>query len=247
MDTPGWDCIATMILPPPSEKGAGISRKLRVKVKSLQMKISKLALALLPVCFAASTAYAQLGVYGTVSVRRMTDIPYTQGNTSYTNGTVNPIGGTGGIFYDFKTFGIVRLGVEGRGVIANSTQSAYPGYNAGGTHLSSGLGGVHLQFHTPFIPVKPYVSGMAGVARTNFGTNYNTSLATGPISGATSIPITTHPEWDIFAGVDYTILPVLDFRVVELGYGSTFGNSHTYPIESISTGIVFHLPLGLGK
>jgi len=39
---------------------------------------------------AASTAFAQASVYGTVSVRRMTDIPYTQGTTSATTVALMP-------------------------------------------------------------------------------------------------------------------------------------------------------------
>ncbi|NYF79148.1 hypothetical protein [Granulicella arctica] len=211
------------------------------------MNISKLALALTSVLFAASTASAQLSAYGTVTVRRMTDIPYTQGSTTNTNGSIDPVGGTGGIFYDFRNVGPVRLGVDARGSIVNSTQGAYSAYNAGGGHIRSGLAGIRATFHTPFVPLKPYVQGSVGVASTNFGTQYNSSLATSGVSSTTGVQYSTHLEYDAFAGLDISILPVLDFRVVELGYGAVEGNSHTYPLGTISTGIVFHLPFGLGK
>ena len=218
-----------------SPKGGG-------QVKSHEMNISKLALSLAPVLLSASAAYAQLSAYGTVTVRRMTDIPYTEGSTAATNGSFDPVGGTGGVFYDFKTVGPVRLGIDARGSIVNSTQSAYPSANAGGGHIASGLGGLRASFHTPFVPIKPYVQGSIGVARTNFGTQYNTGLATGGISNTTGIQLTTHLEYDAFAGVDLTIFPLLDFRVVELGYGAVQGTGHTYPVGTISTGIVFHIP-----
>ena len=211
------------------------------------MTTSKLVLALTSLLFAATAASAQLAAYGTVSVRRMIDIPYTQGSTTRTDGSFDPVGGTFGAFYDFRTIGPVRLGVDARGSIVNSTQGAYTSYNAGGGHIGSGLGGIRASFHTPFVPVKPYVQGSAGVARTNFGTQYNNGLASGSLSNSTGIQLTTHVEYDVFAGVDLTILPILDFRVVELGYGAIQGNGHTYPVQSLSSGIVFHLPFGLGK
>jgi hypothetical protein len=211
------------------------------------MNISKVLLALSSVVLAASTAHAQLSVYGTVSVRRMTDIPFTQGTTTQTNGSFDPVGGAGGIFYDFKTYGPVRLGIDARGMITNSTQGAYTSFNAAGGHLSSGLGGVRASFHTPFVPLKPYVEGMVGVARTNFGTGYNSGLATGGVSNTTGVQSSTHLEYDALAGLDISILPIVDFRLVELGYGAVEANSHTYPVGTISTGLVFHLPFGLGK
>lgn len=222
-----------------------------MKVKSPEMNISKLALVLtLALTFAlsaASTAFAQVSVYGTVSVRRMTDIHYTQGTTTATNGSFNAVGGTGGIFYDFRKVGPVRLGVDARGTIASSTQGAYTSYNGGGSHLSSGLFGVRGTFHTPFIAVKPYVQGSVGIARTNFGTDYNNTLVTTTLAKNTGIQISSHLEYDAFAGVDIAILPLVDFRMVELGYGAVQGPSNTYPVKSLSSGIVFHLPWGLGK
>ena len=218
-----------------------------MQVKSSEMNISKLALALTFALSAASTAFAQASVYGTVSVRRMTDIPYTQGTTTATNGSFNAVGGTGGVFYDFRNVGPVRLGIDARGTIASSTQSAYTSFNAGGSHLSSGLAGVRATFHTPFIPIKPYVQGSVGVARTNFGTDYSNTLVTGTLSKGSGVQISSHLEYDAFAGVDIAVVPLVDFRLIELGYGAVQGNSHTYPVQSLSTGIVFHLPWGLGR
>jgi hypothetical protein len=211
------------------------------------MNISKLSLALTSVLLAAATAHAQLSAYGTVTVKEMKDIPYTQGTTNYTNGSFDPVGATGGIFYDFRKVGPVRLGVDVRGSILNSTQGAYTAFNAGGGHLSSGLGGVRVSFHTPFLAVHPYVEGMVGAARTNFGTQFNNSLATSGLSNQTGVLLSTHLEYDAFAGVDISIIPLLSFRAVELGYGAVEANSHTYPLQSVSTGIVFHLPFGLPK
>ncbi len=212
-----------------------------MQVKSSEMIKPKFALALASVLLAASAAQAQLAAYGTVSVRRMTSIPYTEGTTSYTNGSFDAVGGIGGLYYDWRTFGPVRLGADVRGSIANSTKGAYTSTVAGG-HLDSILGGVRASFHVPLIPVKPYVQGSVGLGRTNFGTDYSSTLATSGVSNTTGIQLTNHLEYDVFAGADLAILPFVDFRVVELGYGAVQGHSHTYPIESLSTGIVFHFP-----
>ncbi len=217
-----------------------------MRVKSEEMITPKFALALasavLTVTAVSPSAHAQLAAYGTVSVRRMTSIPYTQGTQSYTNGSYDPVGGTFGLYYDWRTFGPVRLGVDARGSIANSTKGAYTATVAGG-HLASVLGGVRASFHVPLVPLKPYVQGSVGFARTNFGTDYNSSLATSGVSNTTGILLSNHVEYDAFAGADLSILPFIDFRVVELGYGAVQGHSHTYPVESLSTGIVFHFPL----
>ncbi len=211
------------------------------------MNISKLALAVTSVLFAAGTAHAQLSAYGMVTVRRMTNIPYTQGTTTSTNGSIEPVGGTGGVTYNFRTVGPVRLGVDARGSITSSTKAAYTSFVAAGGHIDSGLAGLRATFHTPFLPIKPYVQGSVGVARTNFGTQYNSGLATSGVTSQTGVQLTTHLEYDAFAGVDIAILPIMDFRLIELGYGAIQGDSHTYPVQSLSTGVVFHLPFGLGK
>ena len=211
------------------------------------MNTLKLLLALTFVVSTVPSAFAQLSVYGTVTVRRMTDIPFTQGTTTSTNGSFDPVGGTVGISYDFRTVGPVRLGVDARGILTNSSQGAYTSYNAAGGHLDSGLGGIKATFHTRFIPLRPYVEGMAGVARTNFGTGYNNGLSNAGVTNQTGVQLTSHLEYDAFAGLDISIIPLVDFRLVEVGYGAVEGNSHTYPVGSISTGVVFHLPFGLGK
>ena len=45
--------------------------------------------------------------------------------------------------------------------------------------------------------------------------------------------------------MDIKITPLLDFRFFELGYGGlqSFGTyAHSYPLYTVSTGIVFHIP-----
>ena len=52
-------------------------------------------------------------------------------------------------------------------------------------------------------------------------------------------------QYEGLAGLDIKLLPIMDWRVVEFGYGGLdpFGTySHNYPIKQVSMGFVFHLP-----
>ncbi len=198
------------------------------------------ALPLFAVLAFAASAHAQFGVYGAVTLNNLTGqsnspaapATYTSGSQAFplTYQGVNPIGGTGGVYYDFKTFGPVKIGADVRGVITNAKRGAEVQFQGSGVHIGSVLGGARFVFHTPFAPIKPYLEPAVGVARTDFG------IQTQRVSAL---------EYHLFAGADLKVLPVLDWRVVELGYGGldSFGtNSHNYPLKSISTGIVFHFP-----
>jgi hypothetical protein len=198
------------------------------------MIFRKAVLLLAAVASSATIAHAQFGVYGTVTVNRLSGqqgSPFATGNV---NNSVDPLGGGGGIYYDFKTLGPVRLGADLRGTITNSKQGAYTDFRGSGTRIYSTLGGLRASFHTPWIPVKPYVQISAGLGRSDYGLFTNGT-----------IQVHSNFQFEGFGGVDVKLLPVLDFRVVELGYGAltNFGaNGHTYPIGSLSSGIVFHLP-----
>ncbi len=184
----------------------------------------------------ATIAHAQLGVYGTVTVNRLSGqqgSPYAASGDRVNN-SVDPLGGGGGIYYDFKTIGPIRLGADLRGTITNSKQGAYTDFRGTGTRIYSTLGGVRASFHTPFVPVKPYVQFSAGLGRSDYGLTTNGAVV-----------IHNNFQLEGFAGVDVKLLPIMDFRVVELGYGALIGggnNGHNYPIGSLSSGVVFHLP-----
>jgi len=198
-----------------------------------------LALATLP-----SIAHAQGGVYGMFSVDRLSGIassPILPAGVSYNN-SVNPLGFTGGAFYDFKSFGPVRLGVDLRGSTANAKRGAQATSDSSGAHIYSGLGGIRLSFHTPVKYIKPYVEGAAGIGRSNYGVLTNANIYTYVNPGIQTI---SNLEYHGYAGVDIPFASFADWRVFEAGYGglNSFGNAaHTYPIMSISTGVVLHLP-----
>jgi hypothetical protein len=213
--------------------------------------IFRKAVLLLAAAIASATiAHAQLGVYGTVTVNRLSGIassPEPNGNNiGPRNDNVVPLGGTAGVYYDFLKLGPVKLGADLRGTLTSDKRGAYSNFNGGGSRLYSGLAGVRAVFHTPILAIKPYIQGSVGIARTNYGLLYNEAgiTSTGGIVG-NSIVLHNNFQAQGFAGVDFRVLPIMDFRVVELGYGviNPFGTtSHNYPVGTISSGIVFHLP-----
>ena len=194
-------------------------------------------LAAVPLALFAPLAQAQLGIYGTVTVQRMSGIsgsPVTTAGVTYVD-SVDPLGGSGGIYYDFMNFGPVRLGADLRGSIVTTHRGALAASNGAGARINSGLGGVRASFRTPLPYLKPYLEGAAGVGATNYGV----------LTGNTGVQLRNNFEYHVYAGLDVKVFPIMDFRVAEFGYGGLdpFGTgSHNYPLKSVSTGVVFHLP-----
>jgi hypothetical protein len=204
------------------------------------MIFRKAVLFLAAVAVATSTsAHAQVGVYGMFTVDRLSNIqtsPLLPTPAPRVN-PVDPIGGTGGVYYDFLKLGPVKLGADVRGTILTTKRGAYATANAGGTRIYSMLGGVRGVFHTPLAPLKPYIQLSAGLGRSDYGLSRTT--ATGQII------IYNNFEYEGLAGLDVKLLPIVDWRVAEFGYGGLdpFGSlSHNYPIKQVSMGFVFHLP-----
>ena len=214
------------------------------------MSFRKAVLLLASVALVSATsAHAQFGVYGMFTVNRLSNIassPEQNPNvTSARSNSVDPLGGTGGVYYDFKTLGPVRLGADLRGSILTTKRGGYQNFNGGGARIYSTLGGIRAVFHTPFAPLKPYIQGSAGLGRSDYGLLYTEAgISDNGIIGNSPI-LRNNFEYEGIAGLDIKLLPVLDYRVVELGYGGLdpFGNnSHNYPIKQVSMGFVFHLP-----
>jgi hypothetical protein len=213
------------------------------------MIFRKAVLFLAAAAASATIAHAQLGVYGTVTVNRLSgqqSSPLAPANADpadcmglfapscEVNNSVDPIGGGVGIYYDFLKLGPVKLGADLRGTITNGNQGAETHFRGQGTRIGSALGGIRVSFHTPIPIIKPYVQGSVGLGRSDYG-----------LSSTPPVVVHNNLQYEGFAGVDLKILPIMDFRVVEVGYGAlnSFGTgSHTYPIGTISSGVVFHLP-----
>ena len=107
----------------------------------------------------------------------------------------------------------------------------------GSTTLDSGLAGPRLVFIPHALPFQPYAEALIGVGHTRFGQG---------IAKQTN----TDFEYQFLGGLDITILPRIDWRVVEFSYGGVSGlgrsldpkmGSSLNP-KTISTGLVVRLP-----
>lgn len=177
-----------------------------------------------------SLAHAQVGLYADFTAQRLGNIPASGTATTPNNSAVNPTGGTFGAFYDFKTFGPVRLGADARFSHTVDSRGAQASSVGGGTHLYSTLGGVRASFHTPIKLLVPYVQASAGLGRSDFGMQART------FSNAL--------EYHAYAGTDFNLLPHVSWRVVELGYGGLDAMGHNYTLASVSTGVVLRFGVG---
>jgi hypothetical protein len=189
-------------------------------------------LALLVVLFSSVAARAQFGVYGTVTGERFGGFQcqVTTGCAA-SGGVAKPYGGTFGGYYDFRSIGPVRLGVDVRGSVLNSNKSAVTNNSSiDFVRHYSALGGVRAEFRTPLKWLHPYGQISAGLGRSNAAfVDNNPEL------------YQNFTQVEGFAGADISILPVLDLRAIELGAGEAFGTS-SHSIQSIGIGVVFHTP-----
>jgi hypothetical protein len=201
-------------------------------------------LAALAVAVPTTSALAQVGAYGMFTVNQLSNIASSPQPTTPTDlantrsNDVNPLGGTGGVYYDFLKLGPVKLGADLRGSILTTKRGAYVNFNGGGARIYSALGGVRGVFSTPVKPLKPYIQLSAGLGRSDYGL-----FTQGSTNG--SVVLHNNFEYEGLAGLDIKVFPIMDWRVVELGYGglNPFGTySHNYPIKQVSMGFVFHFP-----
>ncbi len=128
-------------------------------------------------------------------------------NASNTSSWVT--GGTFGVYDDYYHLGPVHLGGDVRGSRLSSSSAS----------LNSILVGVRLAVKPPLLPMEPYVQLSGGVA----------SLAQGTFKPG------YRPAYEVNGGVDYTFLPHLDWRVIEVGGGE---------IQDVA-GSQFHVGTGL--
>jgi hypothetical protein len=214
------------------------------------MILRKAVLLLAAVAVITTTSsYAQVGVYGMFTVDRLSNIasspvPLPPNSTAAAfarANTVDPLGGTGGVYYDFLKLGPMKLGADLRGSILTTKRGAYINFNGPGARIYSLLGGVRGSFQTPVKSLKPYLQISAGLGRSDYGLYSGRPASTQPVPNV----IYNNFQYEGFAGLDIKLLPILDWRVAEFGYGGLdpFGtNSHNYPIKQVSMGFVIHLP-----
>ncbi len=174
---------------------------------------------------------AQIGVFGTVTGERIGGVSCAQSVTNgvgtCTSGTTTdkPYGASFGGYYDFRSIGPVRYGVEVRGGVLNTNKD--PGANVASTDLIreyTAMGGVHASTGTPIRWLHPFGEVMAGYSK--FGPVY---------------AYDTYTKFQAIIGADISVAPFMDIRAIELGAGALFGPS-THGTQSIGAGLVFHTP-----
>jgi hypothetical protein len=188
------------------------------------MKLRWLAI-FLGIAISSAPTHAQVGVYGKFDSVRLTATSVgssTQATTWFEGPGV-------GVYYDFLQLGPIAIGADLRGDLGWGSQQRY----------RSALFGLRLVVKPPLLPIRPYIQGSVGAG----GSRYDTA----PISGDTSYTYSTKFQYQVAAGLDYTLLPHLDLRAAEFEYGRMSGISSgvTAPVATIftlSAGLVVRFP-----
>jgi hypothetical protein len=166
-------------------------------------------------------AKAQVGVYGHFDYTHYTD---------HTSNSSNSYAGPGfGVYYDFLHAGPLEAGLDLRTDYVFGSTAKYRDL----------LAGVRLQAKPPVLKIKPYAQLSLGIG----GPQPNGPFPAG-ITGAT---FRNKFTYEVVGGADLAVLPHIDFRVVELGYGrqtGVAGSMQSNPDSTLFTvrsGVVFRL------
>jgi len=93
-----------------------------------------------------------------------------------------------------------------------------------GFHYYTGAVGPRIAFKAPVLPFRPYLEGLVGVGNVQNG------------SGAGS---STNLNYQVVGGLDTTIFPRLDWRVVEFSYSAV--TSQSVNAKILTTGLVLRI------
>lgn len=180
------------------------------------MKIKSLYICLLGIMALGLTgaARAQTAVYGEFTAAKVSSssAPWMYGPTI-------------GLYHD-SGHGLLATGLDVRGTFAGRGDTK--GSNSSQT-LNTLMGGVRLAVTPRVLPIKPYGEVLGGLGH----------LKTGQGSARTS---STKFAYQFIAGLDVTVLPRVDWRVVEFSYGRLAGLGDSFAPKTLSMGVVFRLP-----
>jgi hypothetical protein len=127
-------------------------------------------------------------------------------------------GPTFGVYHDCYSVPLVHVGADLRGSVLGVSQT---------TTLTSGEIGPRVSIHPQVLPFMPYLEALGGIGYYDFGAGQGSS---------------TQFEYQFLAGIDHTVLPRLDWRVVEFSYGGLSVFNGTLHPKTLSTGLVLRLP-----
>lgn len=124
-----------------------------------------------------------------------------------------------GLYHDMWNFPVIHTGFDLRATLLGS----------GSTKAYMGLIGPHLQVHPHVLPLMPYVEGLVGAGDVQ-------------VSGAGSVVSETAVAYEGVIGVDWTVLPRIDWRVIEFSAGGFSSLNASVAPRTLSTGLVLRLP-----
>lgn len=127
-------------------------------------------------------------------------------------------GPTFGLYHDFYSVPLVHLGGDIRGSVLGVTNT---------TTITSGMIGPRLSAHPRVLPLMPYLEALGGIGHYDFGANQ---------------PSNTEFEYQFLAGLDLTVLPRIDWRLVEFSYGGLSAFNGSLHPKTLSMGLVLRLP-----
>lgn len=128
-------------------------------------------------------------------------------------------GPTFGLYYQHWGIPFVRAGLDARASIMGS----------GSQTEDTGLIGPRVQIKPHILPLMPYGEALIGVAHVDVG------QGSAHTEG-------NNFEWALNAGIDLTILPRIDWRMVDYTYGGIPKNGLNSNPNTVSTGLVVRLP-----
>jgi len=156
------------------------------------------------------TAHAQASVYVDYGATMINTDQQTISRTLY--------GPIGGMIFNLATMHKVDLSADLRGSFLEQS-------GANGASLAGFVVGPRVATHIK--RAKPYGEFLMGFAR------YNNNAAVSPES-------TTDSEVELNAGVDFTIVKHIDWRVFEYSWAKYLADSGEFNPRTYSTGVVYH-------
>ncbi|HWG19232.1 MAG TPA: hypothetical protein VG225_01795 [Terracidiphilus sp.] len=184
----------------------------RFAVRRLRLHCALFALLLFALSIPA--ARAQTALYGQFGASRFYSVPKANSSANINDWGY---GGGFGLYSDFMKVPFGKVGGDIR------VQFVRPASN---TTLTSFLLGPRLALHPKVVPLNPYAEFLFGGGHFSYGNNS---------------PSTTQFDWRVLGGVDKTLLPHLDWRVIEVSYGQLNTYSGRLRPVTLSTGIVLRL------
>jgi hypothetical protein len=127
-------------------------------------------------------------------------------------------GPTFGVYHDFYSVPFFHLGADLRGSVLGISQT---------TTLTSGMLGPRISLHPHVLPAMPYLEALGGIGYYDYGNSQGSN---------------TQFEYQFLAGIDVTVLPRLDWRIIEFSYGGLSALDGTLHPKTLSTGLVLRLP-----